>query len=326
MSARHAARARSSVSRVTLEYPDPELRDDVVALRRWEMTDLACVEAASLDPAIPAFTTVPAPYGELRGAGVHRAPVVAARQRRGDLARDRRCGDGEAHGCIVLFHRVGPQAGAVGLGYWVVPGARGRGLASHAVRVLAEWALRSPASRASRRSSSRPTPRRGGSSSVRASSARDTSAHTSASRTAEPTPSSTRCCAAIWAELRRTRARASSRGSRAPCRARARSSRRRPDTRPPAPPPPESQRQVSAAVSATGRIVRPASTARSTPTSKMWLASSSVGAAIGSSVQSAMPASPRNCSGIHVSSGSPPVASAHAAEELAHGRARRAVR
>ena len=42
----------------------------------------------------------------------------------------------------MLFHRVGPQAGAVGLGYWVSPGARGRGLASHAVRVLAEWALR----------------------------------------------------------------------------------------------------------------------------------------------------------------------------------------
>jgi ribosomal-protein-alanine N-acetyltransferase len=42
-----------------LSYPDPPLTDGEVVLRRWEDTDLACVEEASRDPVIPAGTTVP---------------------------------------------------------------------------------------------------------------------------------------------------------------------------------------------------------------------------------------------------------------------------
>jgi RimJ/RimL family protein N-acetyltransferase len=34
-----------------------------------------------------------------------------------------------------------PEAGIVGLGYWVLERARGRGLASSAVSLLVEWAL-----------------------------------------------------------------------------------------------------------------------------------------------------------------------------------------
>lgn len=36
---------------------------------------------------------------------------------------------------------VRPQPGVVGIGYWVVPLARGRGLGTHAVGLLSHWAL-----------------------------------------------------------------------------------------------------------------------------------------------------------------------------------------
>jgi hypothetical protein len=45
-----------------LSYPDPPLTDGVVALRRWQETDIGCVEEASHDPRIPEGTTVPARF------------------------------------------------------------------------------------------------------------------------------------------------------------------------------------------------------------------------------------------------------------------------
>lgn len=42
----------------------------------------------------------------------------------------------------LLWLGIRPQAGVLGLGYWVVPGARRRGLGSHATRLAVDWALR----------------------------------------------------------------------------------------------------------------------------------------------------------------------------------------
>jgi RimJ/RimL family protein N-acetyltransferase len=71
-------------------------------------------------------------------------------------------GDGSAVGCVGLTYRpwpgappsghldpqtgqagllFAPDAGLLGLGYWVLQAARGRGLASGAVRLLVEWAF-----------------------------------------------------------------------------------------------------------------------------------------------------------------------------------------
>lgn len=36
---------------------------------------------------------------------------------------------------------VDPQEGRASLGYWLTPAARGRGVASHAVRLIASWAF-----------------------------------------------------------------------------------------------------------------------------------------------------------------------------------------
>jgi len=48
-------------------------------------------------------------------------------------------GTDEARGLAVLLER--PQPEVVGIGFWVVPLARRRGLATHAVALLSRWAL-----------------------------------------------------------------------------------------------------------------------------------------------------------------------------------------
>lgn len=126
-----------TVPPVVLSYPAPDLTDGAVTLRPWRDEDLACVEQAATDPRIPAGTTVPSEF--TREAGL----AFIARQRR--RAED---GEGislaiEADGRAVglLWLGVRPQPGVVGLGYWVVPDARGRGLGTRAARRAAGWAL-----------------------------------------------------------------------------------------------------------------------------------------------------------------------------------------
>jgi hypothetical protein len=111
--------------------PEPHLMDGSVRLRRWAMSDLACVEAASREGTIPAGTTVPVVYSEDAG----RAWIERQHARRVDgqgwsLAICDTLTD-RAMGCVVLLLR--PQDGVAGVGYWVVPDDRGRGHASSAV-------------------------------------------------------------------------------------------------------------------------------------------------------------------------------------------------
>jgi ribosomal-protein-alanine N-acetyltransferase len=135
-------RRLSSVSERTtrLSYPDPPLSDGVVRLRRWAETDIACVEAASSDPEIPESTTIPASFSEAEGlAWITRQGGRAENGEGLSLAITDARTD-EALGAAVLMFRT--QPGTVGLGYWLIPHARGRRLASYAVALLAPWALR----------------------------------------------------------------------------------------------------------------------------------------------------------------------------------------
>jgi [ribosomal protein S5]-alanine N-acetyltransferase len=102
------------------------------------MTDLDCLRQAAEDPGIPAGTTVPAVYSpeaamefvvrqwgrQESGEGISLAVADAER----DVAR----------GLAVVLLRE--QPGVAGIGYWIVPGARRRGLATHAVVLLSDWA------------------------------------------------------------------------------------------------------------------------------------------------------------------------------------------
>jgi [ribosomal protein S5]-alanine N-acetyltransferase len=108
--------------------PEPVLEDGTVRLRRWTVMDLACVKAASDEGVIPESTSVPYPFTEKAGREwIERQHSRVVRGHGWSLAVTE-MPRGPAVGCTVLLLR--PQEGVAGLGYWIVPSARGRGLAS----------------------------------------------------------------------------------------------------------------------------------------------------------------------------------------------------
>ncbi len=129
----------ASVGCVELFYPDPELTDGVVGLRRWRLTDQECVRLAGTDPQISRCTTVPAVYTPMEGRAFIERQWSRLENGDGlalaltDAARD------EAVGHVYLGVR--PQPGVFGLGYWVIPEARGRRFAARAARLASTWAL-----------------------------------------------------------------------------------------------------------------------------------------------------------------------------------------
>jgi ribosomal-protein-alanine N-acetyltransferase len=125
---------------IVLPYPDPALADGVVRLRRWEPRDLPCIEAASTDPRIPGDTTVPAVFTEAEGLAYIERQWRRQSEGEGLALAVERIDSGSAVGFIVLLHRREPLV--LGLGYWVIPAARGHGYARRAVNLLVPWALR----------------------------------------------------------------------------------------------------------------------------------------------------------------------------------------
>jgi RimJ/RimL family protein N-acetyltransferase len=123
---------------------EPRLSDGVVTLRRWEPRDVGCVEAVSADPYITVITTVPARYSPDEGLRfIERQWSRLANGEGISLAialdeSDRACG------CLTMMHRSNQQTGVVGLGYWVIPSARGGGVASRAAALATDWALERP--------------------------------------------------------------------------------------------------------------------------------------------------------------------------------------
>jgi RimJ/RimL family protein N-acetyltransferase len=121
-----------------LRFPDPPLADGPVRLRGWTAADLPGVESAVRDPAIKRFNGLPDPFdagGWLARMPAERAEGTALRMLIADAASD------EMLGAIAL-HRLRLAEGAGELGYWLSAHARGRGVATVAVRLLTCWAAR----------------------------------------------------------------------------------------------------------------------------------------------------------------------------------------
>jgi RimJ/RimL family protein N-acetyltransferase len=107
-----------------------------VVLRGWEEGDAEAVTAACQDPEIPRFTRVPSPY-TLADA---RAFIAFSAASDGLSLAITAARDGVLLGSVAL-HGIDWGQGSGELGYWVAREGRGRGIASHATRLLAGWAL-----------------------------------------------------------------------------------------------------------------------------------------------------------------------------------------
>jgi ribosomal-protein-alanine N-acetyltransferase len=123
---------------VRLFYPDPDLNDGVVTLRRWRPADAECARRGSSDPRISGDTKFELVAPE------HAYLLIERKRRRiadgtgislalADATSDTAVGQ--------ISVNVRPQPGVLGLGYWLLPEARGHGFAGRAARLAADWAL-----------------------------------------------------------------------------------------------------------------------------------------------------------------------------------------
>jgi RimJ/RimL family protein N-acetyltransferase len=115
--------------------PDPPvLTDGVVMLRRWRAEDLTSV-ASLIDDAILSWTTFPGP-------SMHEVADWLEFSRRVRRPPDARFAIADARAVPVGSLQLGqaPASGAVSLGWWLGPAARGQGSASRALRMAFEWA------------------------------------------------------------------------------------------------------------------------------------------------------------------------------------------
>jgi RimJ/RimL family protein N-acetyltransferase len=119
----------------------PTLTGPLLSLRPWRFSDGPALEPACGDPEICRFTTVPQQYTPKEA----QEWILRQHQRLFDGAAivlgTVPVGDERPVGMVGLFGLDQPTRTGR-LGYWVIREARGRKLASEAVRMLAFWAVR----------------------------------------------------------------------------------------------------------------------------------------------------------------------------------------
>lgn len=117
---------------MVLSPPDPPLADEVVSLRPLASDDLGTVEAALRDPEVTRWFD---DAGLAAGDVIDRA---TSRWERSEAAEFAIVDAGQCVGSIWI--NIGPSD-RVGVGYWLLPRGRGKGLVTHALRLVARWAF-----------------------------------------------------------------------------------------------------------------------------------------------------------------------------------------
>jgi RimJ/RimL family protein N-acetyltransferase len=121
-----------------LRHPDPPLSDGVITLRPMTAQDADAITAAAQDPEIPRWTRVPVPYRRadalswVAGAELELDAGVTI----GWLAVDHE----DRLLASISVMEIDREAGTGEIGYWVAREARGRGVATRAVRLVRDWA------------------------------------------------------------------------------------------------------------------------------------------------------------------------------------------
>lgn len=117
----------------------PSLDDGVVALRPPVPDDVDVITEACQDPEIPRWTRVPAPY--TREHAIEFVERSARTWRQGTDAPFVIV-EAETHELLgaIGVHRFGGEDDGPEVGYWLKREARGRGVATRALRLVADWA------------------------------------------------------------------------------------------------------------------------------------------------------------------------------------------
>ncbi len=122
-----------------IAYPDPPLRDGPVLLRPFRDGDVPVIVAAVQDPLVKRFnTSIPNPYTERDARAwlsTHAAALRAGLELNLAITVDGALVGAVGLGRLEMAQRRGE------VGYWVAAGARGRGYATSALRLLGDWAL-----------------------------------------------------------------------------------------------------------------------------------------------------------------------------------------
>jgi [ribosomal protein S5]-alanine N-acetyltransferase len=119
-----------------LEAPDPPLSDGVVTLRPSDDRDLGAIERGTADP------DVIRSFGRPTRAAAEVLELNRQRWVDGVGATFAICEHLDACAGLVFVNLAAARPGNGGVGYWLLPEARGRGLATRAVRLVSQWALR----------------------------------------------------------------------------------------------------------------------------------------------------------------------------------------
>ena len=122
-----------------MSKPEPNvLTDGAILLRRWEPDDWRAVFDACQDDLIARFTPIPLPYTEEAARGFISMCEDAWAS---GTERPFAIADTATNAVLGSITRHAPWGHGVHFGYWVAPEARGRGVATRALRLIAEWTL-----------------------------------------------------------------------------------------------------------------------------------------------------------------------------------------
>jgi RimJ/RimL family protein N-acetyltransferase len=118
------------------EQPGTTLTVDELILRLWCSTDAAALLAACGDPEIARWAGLPQPFGPADAEAFIEGAAAMWQDGTGAPFAIVEAENGRLLGAITRF---GPDGHQATFGCWVVPDARGRGVGTRVLRLLAEW-------------------------------------------------------------------------------------------------------------------------------------------------------------------------------------------
>jgi RimJ/RimL family protein N-acetyltransferase len=118
------------------EQPGTILTVDELVLRPWRLEDAPAVFAICQDPEIARWVTIPQPFGPADADAFIDNAVTMWRTGTGAPFAIVEAADDRILGAVTRF---GPEGHQATFGLWLAPEARGRGVGTRALRLLADW-------------------------------------------------------------------------------------------------------------------------------------------------------------------------------------------